>query len=410
LSISLSDFGVLFRGFKEGVRVIVVVPCLLMPKDFSDASVREITLAEAREFMHSREWLENKLGNASRAFGLFFGNRLGAVEVFGHPGSPAILNICGPEHRDKVAWLARGARARWAPRNAGSYLIARACRLMSPKCVFLATADSDANEQGYIYRANNWMYLGKSSADRMFKKRSHPRRKARSYRVLVRGPIRSRVGRVETPDADGRRHFLIGGRKYYRGDKLPDGSRVVGSDSYPHLLRKTEKARLREVLAEGYVRVKGNPKHVYVGIYGDRRLRRRLRAALTKEPLPYPKRPIARRRRTPVYSAPKEVSMDARAFLDQLLKERSELDSLIAGVQKRLGGSQSHASAKASPKGAAKHGRTWSPAARAAMSRKLKQVIAQKKHAAEARSRAAKKAASTRKPKAAKPAAKATAA
>jgi hypothetical protein len=91
--------------------------------------------------------------------------------------------------------------------------------------------------------------------------------------------------------------------------------------------------------------------------------------------------------------------MEARSLLDQLMKERSELDSLIEGLRKRLGGSQAHAKAHSAPKGKPKrHGRHWTPAMRAAMSRRLKQVIAAKR---------AKKAA--RKPKAAKTA-KATAA
>ena len=61
---------------------------------------------------------------------------------------------------------------------------------------------------------------------------------------------------------------------------------MAGSDAYPFRLsldygktmKEAEKVRLAEVLAEGWQEVKGNPKHMYVGIYGDRRLKRTLRA------------------------------------------------------------------------------------------------------------------------------------
>lgn len=100
--------------------------------------------------------------------------------------------------------------------------------------------------------------------------------------------------------------------------------------------------------------------------------------------------------------------MDAAKLLEQLKGERSQLDVLISGLQSRLGRPQSapkvQGAVKAQPR---RHGRTWSPSMRAAMSRKLKLVIAQKKRAAEARSKAAKaRATKTRK---SKPVAKAAA-
>lgn len=280
-----------------------------VPADFSTASVRELTYDEARTFILKYEWLGN-MGTTVRAFGLFFADELAAVECFGHPGSTAITNICGEEHADKVYWLARGACAHWAHPHSASYLINEACKQMGKpwktrdgkdkpaKFVFLATADSDAGEIGTVYQASNWIYIGKTTSDRMFLKPGQPPERAKSYRVLVKGTLRNRTGRVETPDPDGRRHFLIDGKKYYRGDILPDGSYLAGSDKYPYRIKtensltakEAEAARLREVLAEGYVEVKGNAKHMYVGIYGDKRMKRVLRAALTRKALEYPKR------------------------------------------------------------------------------------------------------------------------
>ena len=286
-----------------------------MVTDFSTATVREIPYAQAKEFILKYEWLGN-MGTTARTFGLFFGDELGAVECFGHPKSEGIKNVCGKEHADKVYWIARGACAPWVPdRGAASYLIARACemmgtewvtakgRVMSPKFVFLATADTDAGEIGQVYQSSNWIYLGKTTEDRMFMKPGMKKERAQSYHTLVKGPIRDRSGRIAKPSMD-RGYFEYDGVKYHNGDTTPDGIQIGGSDRYPlkwnakygKTLKEAEAARLAEVLAQGWEEVKGNRKHLYCGIYGDRRVKRELRAALIKnklkgkEPQPYPKR------------------------------------------------------------------------------------------------------------------------
>ncbi len=286
-----------------------------VPQDFSTASVREIDRETAKAFILKYEWLQ-KMGTSCRYFGLFFGEELAAVECFGHPGSTEILNLCGEEHADKIFWLARGANAHWAPpRSAASYLINAACKEfgkpwklngkdMPPKFVFVATADTDAGEVGTVYQASNWVYIGKSTSDRMFLKPGQAKEFAQSYRSLVKGPLRNRTNRVDEPEPDGRPYFLIDDKKYYHGDTLPTGEILVGSPKYPFRIRpeygstmkEAEKARLQEVLDEGYEEIKGNKKHMYVGIYGNRGLRRVLKAALVREKklpengLPYPKR------------------------------------------------------------------------------------------------------------------------
>lgn len=92
--------------------------------------------------------------------------------------------------------------------------------------------------------------------------------------------------------------------------------------------------------------------------------------------------------------------MDTRQLLDQLRQERAELDATIRVLESRTGVSAT-VTRRASARKTKPHGRPMSAAARAAMSRKLKQVWAKKKAQIAARSKAAKKAA------AAKPRAKA---
>lgn len=89
--------------------------------------------------------------------------------------------------------------------------------------------------------------------------------------------------------------------------------------------------------------------------------------------------------------------MDSRTLLEQMKKEHADLGSAIAVLESRIGGSS--APAKRSQSGTVKrHGRVMSAAAKAAMSKRLKQVWAAKRAKAEARSKAAKKAATARKP------------
>lgn len=285
----------------------------------ANATVREITREEAKTVIMKYEWLGN-MGTSVRYFGIFFKHPttgveyLAGVNCFGHPGSTAITEICGKEHADKVYWLARGACTHFAHPHSGSYLTTEACKQfgkpwkthdgkdMPAKFVFAATADSDAGEVGTIYSACGWVYIGKTTSDRMFNKPGMPPEMAKSYRVLVKSVLRNRTGRIEQPDPDGRRHFLIDGVKYYCGDTLPNGSNLVGSDKYPFqikakygkTMKEAEALRLAEVLAEGYVEVKGNRKHMFVGIYGDKRTKRALRKALleNKKEFPYPKRTV----------------------------------------------------------------------------------------------------------------------
>jgi hypothetical protein len=295
-------------------------------KDIKNAVVREIDRKTAESVILKYEWLGN-MGNSARYFGIYFkhpttgSEYLAGVNCFGHPGSISINQICGKEHVEKIYWLARGACVHFAHPHAGSLLTTEACKLfgkpwktrdgkdMPAKFVFVATADSDAGECGTIYQACNWFYVGKTTSDRMFLKDGMPKELAKSYRVLVKGPLRNRTGRVETADPDGRRHFLIDGEKYYCGDTLPDGCNLVGSPAYPFkvkakygkTMKEAEANRLKEILAEGWKPIPGNPKYMYCGIYSDgtikgKKQRKELIEALKnhkmkgKDFLPYPKR------------------------------------------------------------------------------------------------------------------------
>lgn len=308
-----------------------------IPTDMSTASVREIDYETAKSVILKYEWLGN-MGVTARAFGLFFGEEIAGVVCFGHPQG-TIVNLLGKEHSDKVYWLARGACVHWAHPHSASFLINSACKmfqqpwktskgeLMPAKFVFLATADSDAGEIGTVYQASNWLYLGRTAEPTMYKFPHETAQQAKSYDALVKNMVRTRSSRFM--DEKGVLCIVVNGRKYHSGQRLPDGSFVAGTEKYPFRIRagygktiqEAVKIREKEVLAEecpcgcgNRQKIKGNRKHLYAGIYGDARMKRILRKALTREVLPYPKRIAGKHQDAPL-APPTERQFEPAASL-----------------------------------------------------------------------------------------------
>ena len=235
-----------------------------LAKDFTNAIVREISLADARNLIVANEWLGN-LGSAEHAWGLFFGEYLAGVVCFGSTaGTKVRSSVCGAEHADKVVTLVRGCCLPFAdpPRissdgrthggSAASFLISAACREMTKKGynVFVAYADPQAGEKGVIFRACNFLYCGLTSPTEKFRRPDGKVFDARNVHLLTRdrrfGKLRYKRSRAE------QKQLLIEeGCEFFRDD-----------------MRKLR----------------------YVGFYGDKRTKRLLRAALRWEVLPYQKR------------------------------------------------------------------------------------------------------------------------
>jgi hypothetical protein len=102
--------------------------------DFKNATVKEISFQEAKSVILSAEYLGTMPGGVRFSVGLFFGPHLAGVECFGATaGSRVSASICGDTYKDRVLILVRGAMKHWAPKDAGSYLLSRACDLMGQK-------------------------------------------------------------------------------------------------------------------------------------------------------------------------------------------------------------------------------------------------------------------------------------
>lgn len=220
--------------------------------DFKNATVREITYSEAKNVILANEWLGN-LGTTEWAYGLFFGKYLAGVACFGSTaGTNVASSICGAEHRHKVTTLCRGACVHWAHPHSASFLVSSACREMTKKGCYIVVAYSDpeAGEVGTIYQACNFLYCGQTNPTEQFRR----------------------------PDG-----------KIYDSKQVSNLRRDHRSGTSKYLRSRGEQKKL--MLEQGCEFFKGTPKHRYVAIVGDRRIKRMLKAALRWPVLPYPKRP-----------------------------------------------------------------------------------------------------------------------
>lgn len=231
-----------------------------VPADFSTASVREISTAKAKTIIAKYEWLAamggSAMGATRRAFGLFFDGELAGVECFGaNAGSNTAASVCGPEHAHEVLTLVRGACIHWAHPHSASFLISASCRMLARegKHIFVAYSDEDGGEIGTVYQASNWFYCG------------------------VTNPQQGRL-------------FQAPGGKW-RDERCISGFARQRANDGPFFFRKPTRKEVTERMDRlGFKFSQRSPKHRYVGIYGDKSVRRELRAALVWQTLPYPKR------------------------------------------------------------------------------------------------------------------------
>ena len=215
---------------------------LALASDFKNATVREISLAEARNLIVAQEWLAT-LGSSEFSYGLFFGHHLAGCVCFGSTaGTQVKSSVCGSEHANKVITLTRGCCLHWAHPHSGSFLVGAACREITTKGyhVVIAYADPEAGERGVIFRACNFLYCGTTSPTEKFRRPDGKVYDARNVHLLTRD---RRFGRL----------------RYKRS-------------------RAEQKRLLIEQGCEFFKNTSG--KHRFVGIFGDRRTKRILRRAL----------------------------------------------------------------------------------------------------------------------------------
>ncbi|MGA2924354.1 MAG: hypothetical protein ABSE28_24925 [Candidatus Sulfotelmatobacter sp.] len=222
-----------------------------LASDFKNAVVREISYDEAKNLILANEYLAS-MGTTEFSFGLYFGDHLAGVARFGRTaGTNVAASICGTEHAHKVVTLCRGACIHWAHPHSASFLISAACREMTKigYNIFVAYSDPEAGEIGTIYQSCNFLYCGMTSPTERFRTPDGKVHDARQVHCLTR-------------------------------------DRTGGSLKY----KRTRAAQKKLLVEQGCEFLDGMPKHRYVAIYGDRRMKRMLQRALRWEVQPYPKR------------------------------------------------------------------------------------------------------------------------
>jgi hypothetical protein len=128
--------------------------------DIGAATVKQISLPEARAIIERYEYLGRMPAVARWAFGLFFGERLGGVVVYG----PEYAENRGVWDRyrftGKIVALLRGVCLPWAPRNSASKLIRGSMGLLPERFkIVTATCCAAAGEVGSVYQAAGFDFV-----------------------------------------------------------------------------------------------------------------------------------------------------------------------------------------------------------------------------------------------------------
>jgi hypothetical protein len=205
----------------------------------SQAEVRPIERATAERIILEYEWLGTMPPFIQHMFGIFFEDHCGGVVIFSQRTEWNLENASKSVIPEDALYLSRGACTHWTPKNSASFLISRACKILSP-CTVLAYADVTAGEIGQIYQALNWYCF--------------PSEKTDPTGYFINGKsISTRTLRA--------RH----GTHDYNTLK-----RIYGGQELTPIPRKIR----------------------YVGVYGDRGYRRYWYRRLNPQSKPYPKRKI----------------------------------------------------------------------------------------------------------------------
>lgn len=188
-------------------------------------TVRHIPASLARDVAEREHYMHRK-PVVSHAFGLYSGESLAGVCVFGTPASRHLQLGVLPDDPGRVTELNRLWVSDDLPRNTESWFVSRCLRQL-PSLVVVSYADTVQGHVGYIYRALNFRYAGWTDMERKtprydyiphdtgahtreafrsgYKERVRRRPKVRYWTVT--GTLRERRGlekRVQWPDMDWR--------------------------------------------------------------------------------------------------------------------------------------------------------------------------------------------------------------
>ena len=119
---------------------------------------------EATEFIKRYEWLGTVGSYPTHWFVARYKGILGGVIIMGMPNS--FSKLLGEKTKDIERLIARGASASWTPMNLGSKFLMWCIKWMTKNTqyrLFTCYSDLQAKENGSIYQALNFYFLGAGS-------------------------------------------------------------------------------------------------------------------------------------------------------------------------------------------------------------------------------------------------------
>lgn len=125
-------------------------------------SVKSITTEQTKEWLLKKHYLK-RMCSFSYAFGLFKDNFLVGVLTFGN-AVPLTMkkSLYGEKYMDLVYELNRLCTNDNLDKNANSYFISQAFKLLPKPMIIVSYADKSVGHTGYIYQACNFYYTGES--------------------------------------------------------------------------------------------------------------------------------------------------------------------------------------------------------------------------------------------------------
>lgn len=123
-------------------------------------TIKEISKKLANRIQIKNHYLHTK-ASCIRGFGLFYGNDIIGVILYGNPTAPTTIDICGLEERKNVIEITRLWIADGTPKNTESYFIGNTVKMVD-KDIIIAFADPEYHHIGTVYQASNFIFTGKS--------------------------------------------------------------------------------------------------------------------------------------------------------------------------------------------------------------------------------------------------------
>ena len=248
-----------------------------------NAIVREVSRRDVVDLIRQQEYL-GTLGSARYYYALYFRHAgveyLAGATIFGNVAGTSVNMICGAEHKDEVITLIRGAcEGGWPHRHSPSFMISRACKMVSrdhDKHIICAFCDPAAKEEGVIYKALSWHYLGWTTPPMLY----HVGGKWQDSKNVIHGRNRDRAGRPEK-----RKGATIEDVNRW-AEQARQAGKVVKGSGYEQYIQRVTPAEAREQYQDAR-KQRGTAKRKFVHFEGDRRTVKKLRKALKYPILPY---------------------------------------------------------------------------------------------------------------------------